>query len=200
MPMTIYTHKEYRNLEKATDEYKNAFSSVCRIMAESYRHRDGDKGPGEGGYPYIPNGSCQVFDTLITLKQLLDLKKKYCSIKFLDVGCGPGLIPFLASRIGFYSEGLELNPIWREKGNHVEGFEPILADGLKFEKYKDFDVVYYYCPIKDRTLETQLEEKIEDDMKVGAFVLPFYKASQKIAKDARFKRYRNWNIWEKVAA
>lgn len=95
------------------------------------------------------------------------------SKKFLDIGAGMGTKVILASVL-FDAYGIELDPANVEKAKAI-GLNRIgVADALAFDRYNEFDVLYYYRPISDAVLYRQFEEKVHADMKAGALVAPMH--------------------------
>ena len=108
-------------------------------------------------------------------------------LKFIDIGCGVGEKLYLASLFGMQSFGLELRKElidegeqllksmghrcthWSQTPNVAECF--IHADGLTYD-YKDFDILYFYCPLVDSNLQIKLEDQIAKTAKIGAIVIP----------------------------
>jgi hypothetical protein len=58
--------------------------------------------------------------------------------------------------------------------DEVHSKEPdcfIHANGLEYD-YKDFDILYFYCPLCKTELQAQLEAQIAKTAKVGAILIP----------------------------
>jgi len=136
----------------------------------------------EKEYEYIAyrNYELLIEQLLAVMGYLLD--QGNWSPKFIDVGCGAGLITHLADTIGFDGFGIELR---QEYVDYAKRFD--VCDHLNIFKgdafdhsYKKYDVVYYYCPINDRELQTRLEKHIEGSMKKGAFLIPKYKQGWRV--------------------
>ena len=111
--------------------------------------------------------------------------------KFLDVGCGVGQKVFLAGLAGFTAHGIELRKPFVKKANELlteydetavyqskksskSNTRVSYADGIKYTKYNEFDVIYFYRPIADDKLQEKLETKIAKDAKKGAVVVAVY--------------------------
>jgi len=109
--------------------------------------------------------------------------------KFLDVGCGVGQKVYMAQRLFEHIEafGLELRPehvqIARETltkymMNHRNSCELSFKDeniiqdnAITFNRYSEFDIIYFYCPSSDDKTEIELERSIARGAKVGAVVV-----------------------------
>lgn len=108
-------------------------------------------------------------------------------LKFLDVGCGVGQKVFLAQMLGFQSYGLELRKelieegnslfqtvcgnrqYWGQKDESLNAF--IQGNALEFDRYGDFDIIYFYCPLFNRKMQQTLEERIAKTAKAGTIVI-----------------------------
>lgn len=138
-------------------------------------------------YPFIP------YTPSIAIEQLMiafnHLKNIPGTKRFLDAGCGIGNIMLLARTMGFDVCGLEIDPTVIKVAKQIN--RDIASDIKKqnittYKKYSNFDVIYYFCPIDQREKQQKFEEYVENQMKVGAILIPNYKASGKIRKDKRF--------------
>lgn len=99
--------------------------------------------------------------------------------KFLDIGCGVGEKIYLASLFGLNTFGLELRKELITDGRKLlksmsddfydDHFIP--GNALTFD-YKDFDILYFYCPLADEALQIKLELRIAKTAKPGAIVIP----------------------------
>jgi len=154
------------------------------------------------GFWYVP------YEPSAFVEQLEKVKENFSGEvvpSFLDVGCGVGLTLLLAWQVGFKPYGIEIVP---ELVKLAKLFTYSLGgwvkrrDALKFKDYDKFDVIYFYCPIKDMKLENRLERLIEDKMRVGAFLIANCKQNNCIEKDNRFKKIYENNrgdaVWIKV--
>lgn len=107
---------------------------------------------------------------------------------FLDCGSGLGFVPALAREMGFRASGLEWSEeyvaIAQQMFSWVTTFQ---GDVLEFDRYADYDVIYYYGPFDDEALQRRFEEKVERDAKVGAVILGNRKASQAWRESSAFE-------------
>lgn len=146
----------------------------------------------DGGYKCIHLG-CGEF--LIKIEEVLEKEKIEISynesggkplnkIKFLDIGSGVGQKVFLAYKVfGLDSYGLELRLPFVQRANEILGFSlfdyrpenkrVFQANALTFDKYNEFDIIYFYCPIARKDLQIQLEQKIAKDCKKGTVLIAF---------------------------
>lgn len=86
--------------------------------------------------------------------------------RFIDVGCGGGLKVLTAAQYFSPCDGLDLDPgyvqaaqTFMQKANQPTStiYE---ANALTFDQYDQYDVIYFFRPIKDEDLLRQLEERI----------------------------------------
>lgn len=113
-------------------------------------------------------------------------------LSFIDVGCGVGQKVYMANRLfELKSFGLELRHehvlIARELlekylGRHSRNsydnstfnLERIIeANAITFDRFSEFDFIYFYCPSPDVMVEYCLEQAIAKNAKVGAVVIGF---------------------------
>ncbi len=129
----------------------------------------------------------------------------------------------MANQLGFDASGLDFKPefvkqarellkaysfdnrynedlTWADKAVKKMVFR---ADATTFDKYGNYDVIYFYRPIKDEVGQTLLETQVAKDAKVGAFVLCVYEPV--IFKAGVAEKY-GWeqdkqerSIWKRVA-
>jgi SAM-dependent methyltransferase len=101
---------------------------------------------------------------------------------FLECGSGFGFVAALAREVGFTVTGIEVVPAYVE---HSRRFFPAVrveeADLLTFDRYGDFDVVYYYGPFADDAVQAGFERRIEEALRPGGIVL----ASRKVDESWR---------------
>jgi SAM-dependent methyltransferase len=133
-------------------------------------------------------------------------------ISFLDVGCGTGniliqaktLFPFL-NKSKFYKyitvTGIEHDERLGKLAQDAR-LNTYIMDALKFKYYKNYNIIHYYRPIKDRIMMSELEKKIENEAIVGTVIIARMKMDYDIVKDRRFKeirtKYNNARIYIKT--
>jgi len=167
-----------------------------------------DKGPGVRdacSYPFIPQANYRLIPTFYALRKKLPKikgwvgnRKDFGNLKFLDAGCGIGNVMVTARACGLagHYHGIEYFDKTYERAQNWLGldhqqrsrYKVFKDDILKFQKYGDYDIIYYYCPFSDGELQRKFEEYLEDEMKVGAVLVAFLKQSRTITKDYRFRR------------
>lgn len=112
---------------------------------------------------------CGAFVDLITEAFFISGQDR--SKKFLDIGCGIGTKVILACSY-FDAYGIDYNSDYVDKSK-VWGLNRVsLVDALVFDKYNQFDCLYYYRPLFNPEMYYEFEEKIHKDMKSGSIVAP----------------------------
>jgi hypothetical protein len=186
-----------RSIEQERDDLDLlAYSQSATLEVVGYYLRDkGSVKPAN--YYFIPN---KYPDLVPTLRKAYAISSKtqfpsegFKVSNFLDVGSGLGNIINLASNIGFSARGIEYN----QELAKISRARVEVVDALEYQKYHLFDVIYYYCPIRDYALEATLELKIEHDMKSGALLIPYLKRDQSLSRSKKFSPIEGFNIWRK---
>lgn len=200
--------QQIRDLEYKVRALQDTFGSMQRYISSSMFEQQPSTHKN-GRYKFIPFGTGAVMDQLLSVKDYLMGRDKKLNpwlndYKFLDAGCGYGNILMLAHGVGFRSYGLEINRVLIGRAKLINPFWKDIKhrDILKYNSYGDFDVIYYYCPLRNNKLETRFEERVEDQMKVGSILMPNLKASRRIRKDERFKQSKIRNgyvFFEKIS-
>ncbi len=161
--------------------------------------------PNKDYYPFIPKGLDDVGAALNIILRAIRIeieqkKRESKHIKFLDVGCGYGnIVNFVQgyatrrnehsnTKIQVLTNGIEYNSeiIPRNDNGRDFLYEYTHIDTLKYKDYKNFDIIYYFCPISTKKLQTKLERYIEKEMKVGAYLIAFLKQDEEIHTSPNF--------------
>lgn len=162
---------------------------------EKFRRKCKKAVPRRLRYPFIP------LSIEIVLRDLMFLKKKFqYGATFIDAGCGIGWVVNLAKACGFNATGVEIEPENVDIAKKVFNADVRQGDILEWD-FSKYDIIYYYWPIIDEKLQKKFENHVEDQMKVGAVLVPHMKRDRKIEKDKRFEHegyVGNNNIWKKV--
>ena len=199
-------------LKKQVDLYKDTSNVVLGMLSDLVSAQKGeiDKEAGrdseclaykEGSYPFIPNSAGRMLYEFQILKKFIEKEKRWsghnCSpTKFLDAGCGIGNIMLLAHGlkmcnrthgIEYFKETFNAAKQWLGEWRSHTDYHLFRADIMKFSKYKDYDIIYFYCPFSDERLQVRFEERLENHMKVGAILVPHLKKGAAIRKDDRFE-------------
>ena len=175
-------HSYSKQMEYDIGRNKNNITYISK-----YKHKS---------YNYIPLGFHRFSATMFNLKKYFAGEQIYNISSFLDCGCGIGdkLVynSFqTSSNKKFF--GLEICPesIKRKlSGISLISVRKMLSvlsklflisnrmfiiknDILTFKHYDKFDLIYFYNPLYDVKLEQKFEQKLANEMRIGAYVLPF---------------------------
>jgi len=107
--------------------------------------------------------------------------------KFVDAGSGLGSICEFARQRGFNVEGIELNPVLCDLSKQI--FPDIKVHNMNvmdFDKYNEFDVIFYWLPFYVEELRMGFRTKIENEIRVGSYIVVYEEEKQNIGKDDRF--------------
>lgn len=198
--------KRCEELEETNQQLRNKCTRMTRLaetfisIASPYSNKEKNKiSRSKGYYPFVQNHSINSVTTYLKDAKPIVIKAQDKSpaenLLFLDAGCGVGNIMYLAKDMDYIVHGIERcrknvkvakrvvshNNSWAYDRSQVFG-----GDILKFKKYHEYDVIYYFCPIVDSKMETEFELLVENTMKVGAVVIAFSKADGRIYEDTRF--------------
>ena len=154
---------------------------------------------GDNSYRFFMLPLEFVSGMLESIKTEVDLKGK----RFLDVGSGTGYICGLAEQMGMIAEGIEMNPTLFEISTQM--FPEIKFYNMncnEFEKYGEYDIIYYWLPFREDRLKDDFKQKIEKEIKIGGFILLGEEENQDAGKDSRFisldgDKFHN-KIWKKI--
>lgn len=144
----------------------NAFAEKKLQFSTGYyskEHRE------KSAYHMIPkhNG---YFDGLMRLISRNFTGSEWDKRKFIDVGAGCGFRVLQAQQYEFNATGVEFYKRYVQFAKRYLDVTLIHDDAFNID-YSGYQVVYFYHPIADHKLESELEEKIHKDIKSGTYVL-----------------------------
>jgi len=198
------------------EAYANMFSSILDVARIPYRKKGSPKQQRnkDGSYEFIPHNTTDNVRTFTMLKERLKKEKKWSShkhggpTKFLDAGCGIGNVMLTAQACGLAQtvHGLELfddtieqaraflgltedhkNDSWSD-GRSYTMFKVFKRDIMTFKLYNRYDIIYFYCPFCNSEMQRELEEHIENSMKIGAVLIRRRRKKPGLSTDPRFKQ------------
>lgn len=180
-------------LEEFNEVFKTAEIVVNKYI-EYFRNELGESEIQKDGkhYGFIPTEGLYYLHAFKQLYNVLKAKKlkrtqrtwleKDEEPRFLDAGCGIGNILLAASACGFGVAGIELDRKTYEIAKRLtrpdlrfynRGPTRIFRDDiLRFNKYNQYDVIYFYQPMSSDALMDKFVWKLAEDVKVGAFIIP----------------------------
>lgn len=144
-----------------------------------------------GEYPYVPYDIDHFEDLLNKVKLIQELvpqRDPKESPRFVDVGCGIGTKLLLARMAGFHVTGIEMthnyvkvakkllshtgHNNWQYNRYRSTGrsYEIIEGDAL-IQDYSPYDVIYFYCPLKDYKMQEKLNLQIVRTARKGAIFI-----------------------------
>lgn len=144
-----------------------AFHNFEAVQME---HEETKENIKDGRFSFVPFPCGFFVDLLLDIFFLLGQDR---SKKFLDVGCGLGSKVMLASVL-FDAYGIEYDERQVSIANNLNIKRVGKADGMTFDKYDEFDVIYYFRPIHDKEQYKLFETNIHQKMKPGALVVPMH--------------------------
>jgi chemotaxis methyl-accepting protein methylase len=109
----------------------------------------------------------------------------------------------IAEQMGMIAEGIEKNPtlflISKQMFPEIKFNE---MDCLDFKNYCNYDIIYYWLPFYKPELKELLKKRIEDEIKVGGYIILGEEENQNTGKDERFislddDKFHN-KIWKKI--
>lgn len=101
-------------------------------------------------------------------------------LRFLDVGCGGGVKVMLAAEVFHHADGLEYDPGYVAAARSVLDLLAVprsrilQADALTFPGYADYDVIYFYQPMKAIEDLVRLERHIVASARPGTVLIAPY--------------------------
>jgi SAM-dependent methyltransferase len=107
---------------------------------------------------HFPNASYSVLRFIDKLRSIQRIVGP--GLRFLDVGCGLGNKVWIAQELGFDAYGIEINQKYVEIASEYIGADRIFChDGVTFEDYAQYDVIYFYNPMPSVELENAILAK-----------------------------------------
>ncbi|WP_425093558.1 class I SAM-dependent methyltransferase [Tropicimonas sp. S265A] len=114
--------------------------------------------------------------------------------RFLDVGCGGGGKVLIASQVFQHADGLEFDPGYAQsarrllEATEVENGDILEGNALEFEGYANYDVVYFFQPMRDTELLIKLEQRIASSVRPGTVLIAPYLQFRSRAEDLGCRR------------
>ncbi len=102
-------------------------------------------------------------------------------LRFLDVGCGGGIKVLMAAEFFEVSHGLEYDPGYALNAEQTlaragtPGCHAFEGDGLTFDGYGSYDVIYFFRPMRDDAGMRALEARIVTEAREGTLLIAPYR-------------------------
>jgi len=128
--------------------------------------------------------------TLVVLAQLQVARRATTarSPRLLECGSGFGFVAALARELGFTVTGVEVEPAYVETSRRLFPSVRIEeADLQTFDRFGEFDAVYYYRPFADDDLQASFERRVEEALRPGGIILASHKQSGAWEADGAFE-------------
>lgn len=177
-PQPLYPPDDLRDLRSeqsmASDRVHVALNRVLNpesqeAAAESF-----------GCYPDIPLPPSRFMTHAHAAYRVTLVQRRPEPLRFLDVGCGGGLKVLLAAEFFARADGLEYDAGYAAAARRVidrAGRLPsqvIHGDALTFDRYGDYDVIYFYQPMKSPEGLIALERQITAQARPGTLLIAPY--------------------------
>ncbi len=153
-----------------------------------------------GAFADIPLPHCLFLDDLLAARRVLLARQGERADAFLDVGCGLGVKVLAAAPFFSRAVGLEYDPGYAAAAralldrSGVPNVTVVQGDGRSFAGYGDFDVVYFFRPMKDAAGLVALERAIADSVRPFTILIAPYRQFAARA-DALGCRHVGGHVW-----
>ncbi len=151
-------------------------------------------------YPFVAMDTRQAYEQLLFVRAFLQETKMFRpGLRFIDIGCGIGNILLIAEQLEFEVFGIEKDPASLAIARELIG--PAAVDEIDIWQYDglaDFDVLYYFRPFCEKTMQLRFEKHVEDACSPGAVIIANRKMATDIDANPRFIRLaEDLPIWQK---
>lgn len=152
-------------------------------------------------YPFVPMDTRQAYAQISLARDLLrEQKKMRPGVSFIDVGCGIGNVMLMAELMEFDAYGIEKDEYPFKIAKKLMGDCVTQDDIWKFDRFSDFDVIYYFRPFAEKKMQLTFEHMIEEKLKTGGILIANRKMDMEIDNNPRFQRLEEqWPVWQKIA-
>ncbi len=159
--------------------------AINDLFIDSFHKFANPNAQGDDGYDYqcfadIPLPMNYFASLMAVAYRICLAQKRERPMRFLDVGSGGGTKVLAATTCFEICHGLEYDKAYADAGAHMlncvmpERCTNIHGDGLTFEDYGDYDVIYFYRPMRDFDLLRQMEKRIIETSRPGTVIVAPY--------------------------
>lgn len=149
---------------------------------DSIRHTANDT---TSEYPFVPMDTRQAYDQIKLAQGLVTSKNP----TFIDVGCGIGNVMLMAELMDFQVYGIEKDEYPFKIARKLMGKETVAQDDIwQFDRFDQFDVIYYFRPFAEKKLQYKFEKLMEDSLKPGGILIANRKMNMDIDDNPEFTR------------
>ncbi len=138
-------------------------------------NKDGITRP-DGTYIMVPFNPVSFARVIELARDFIDARgwrSRLSCPQFVDVGAGLGFKTKIAKQFGFGATGIEYDKHYVDFAKKYLGIDLVHKNALDVN-YKEFDVIYFYRPIADETMQRKLENRILSTMSDDALVIGVY--------------------------
>ena len=192
MKVKIHRNKLLGDMCEAINHYQE-FMVHVRYNGNKFDDPIWKRNTKRGSYGFVPTKGAllEVSRAMEFVLAYLTEKMGRPNFSFLDAGCGAGNILLIANAIGFNElYGIELDDKTVKIANDLlscaidnSRFKIIKANLTKYSKYKNYDVIYYYQPMKHLSKFLDLLRK---NVKVGTIIIT--NGDNPFREDRKFKK------------
>lgn len=176
--------------DNQSDKLLELFYAALFQMANP--HSQSEEAEEHGCFADIPL-SIRGFEQLIRVAyRLLLIQGRLKDARFLDVGCGGGSKVLAASAYFSQCHGMEYDRDYARAGQtmiettNADTCHVFHGDGLTFDGYDDYDVIYFYRPLYKDDLLEKMEDRVFSNVRRGTVILAPYTAALAPRKDIKY--------------
>ena len=176
-PTPLINYPEVQQVDRLLDTFHMALFDLVRVNEQSPDAR------GAGCFSDIPMPIRPFEMMLRAAYRLLLIQGRADAARFLDVGCGGGTKVLAASVYFPDCQGLEYDATYvaaaqdmfrRTNAHSCSAFQ---GDGRTFENYDQYDVIYFYRPMREDGPLIELENQVFETARPGTVILAPYTTS-----------------------
>jgi len=195
MPQIFYTEEEFR----ANEQQKIALCRIVNSFTDAISQEISSKDKNEKTWHYISLYPGEFLDQITFVRN--DIIKRFGNIKhkekFVDLGCGIGDKIYLARQFNFNTTGIEISDNAIELSRKYFHDLNIIKEDINNINISEYDVIYYYCPFKNFSLQKAFEQRIEKEMRPGTYLIANLKQDNSIVQNKEFIRL-NSHVYYKL--
>ena len=155
----------------------------------------------ENEYPFVPMDTRQAYAQIGLARDLLRQEKRMRpGVSFIDVGCGIGNVMLMAELMDFDVYGIEKDEYPYTIAKKLMGEKCVAQDDIwEFDRFDQFDVIYYFRPFAEKSMQLKFEQLMEEKLKPGGILIANRKMDMSIDDNPDFRRLEEqWPVWQKI--
>lgn len=175
----------------AIAEQQTALNKVFDILHALINPNKQDQtAADQRGFADIPLPQSLFIQHVQAAARITRVQKLGRPARFIDVGCGGGMKVLTAAQYFSPCDGLDFDPGYVDAAktfmnNTNQHLSTIYeADALTFEHYNLYDVIYFFRPINDSDLLSQLEDRIATHARPHSLLIAPYTERANRLEDA----------------